>query len=216
MESGSISRRGFVTGVIGAGCMLALGGVTALPDKALCRPPGIMNEEQFIGACVRCGKCIEVCPNACISLAHLEDGLVNLRTPKLDFSRSASQLHGAVGWCDHCTQHNGGVAKCAQVCPSGALTPSAESSFDTMQLGIAHIETDWCLAWMMKGCTLCKNACPREAITFDDHNRPHVDETLCNGCGSCEQACVSLESVSVGAGDRSATTRAITVSPVQA
>jgi ferredoxin-type protein NapG len=149
-------------------------------------------------------------------VAHIEDGVVNLRTPKLDFSRSASQLHGAVGWCDHCTEHNGGVAKCAAVCPSGALTPSAESSFDTMQLGVAHIENDWCLAWMMKGCTLCKNACPREAITFDDHNRPHVDESLCNGCGSCEQACVSLESVSVGAGGRSATTRAITVSPASA
>ncbi|MDE8701726.1 4Fe-4S dicluster domain-containing protein [Adlercreutzia equolifaciens] len=216
MKKVSVSRRGFITGAVGAGCMLALGGVVMLPEQALCRPPGTRSENAFVGACVRCGKCIEVCPNACIVPATIEDGVVNLRTPKLGFSRSASQLRGAMGWCDHCTEYNNGVAKCAEVCPSGALTTTDDSSFDTMQLGVARIETDWCLAWMMKGCTLCKNACPQEAITFDEHNRPHVDESLCNGCGSCEQACVSLESVSVSAGGRSATTRAINVVPVGA
>lgn len=214
MDKTSLTRRGFVTGAVGCGCMLALGAVKLAPEGDICRPPGAQDGGRFIGACVRCGKCIEVCPNGCIAPAGLEDGIVNIRTPRLSFSRSAAQLHGAIGWCDHCAEHNGGVAKCAEVCPSGALSLADDSTFDTMRLGVARIETSWCLAWMLKGCTLCKNACPQGAISFDEHNRPVVDESKCNGCGSCEQACVSLESVSVGAGGRSATTRAITVRSV--
>ncbi len=203
-----------MAGAVGAGCLLALGGVALVSDQEVCRPPGAQDENRFIGACVRCGKCIEVCPNGCVTPAMLEDGLLNIRTPRLNFSRSTMQLHGAMGWCDHCAEYNNGIARCAEVCPSGALSLEDDSSFDTMRLGIAVIQTDWCLAWMMKGCTLCKNACPREAITFDNHKRPHVNESLCNGCGSCEQACVSLESVSVSAGGRSVTTRAINVKPM--
>lgn len=216
MDQVEVSRRGFVAGAVGAGCMVALGAVSFLPEGAVCRPPGARDESGFIGACIRCGKCIEVCPNGCIAPASLEDGLINMRTPRLDFSRSTSQLHGRIGWCDHCAEHNGGVARCAEVCPSGALSVSNGSSFDTMRLGVARIEKSWCLAWMLKGCTLCKNACPQDAISFDDHNRPIVDQEKCNGCGSCEQVCVSLESISTGAGDRSATTRAITVQPLEA
>lgn len=216
MSQGNVSRRGFVTGAVGAGCMVVLGGAKFLPEGEVCRPPGAQDENRFIGACVRCGKCIEVCPNGCIAPASIEDGLLNMRTPRLSFSRAASQLHGQMGWCDHCAEYNNGIAKCAEVCPSGALSLDDDSTFNTMRLGVARIETSWCLAWMLKGCTLCKNACPQGAIAFDNHKRPVVDESKCNGCGSCEQACVSLESVSMGAGQRSATTRAITVHPLNA
>ena len=215
MNTKDVTRRGFVSCACGAGFMLALGGTKFLPEEKVCRPPGAQDENRFVGACIRCGKCIEVCPNGCIVPTAIEDGIINVRTPRLNFSRSSSQLRGQMGWCDHCAEYNNGVAKCAEVCPSGALSLSDDSSFDTMRLGVAHIETSWCLAWILKGCTLCKNACPQGAISFDDHNRPVVDEGLCNGCGSCEQACVSLESVSMSAGDRSATTRAITVRPIE-
>lgn len=208
------TRRGFVAGAAGAVCLLALGGVRFLPEADFCRPPGAQDESRFIGACVRCGKCLEVCPTGVIVPTSIEDGVMAVRTPKLNFSRTAQDLHGKMGWCDHCAENNGGVAKCAEVCPSGALSLEDDSSFDTMRLGLAEITTDWCLAWNLKGCTLCKNACPREAIYFDEVNRPHVQAELCNGCGSCEQVCVSLESVSFGEGNRSATKRAIHVNSV--
>ena len=38
---------------------------------------------------------------------------------------------------------------------------------------------------------MCVEACPYEAITLNQNDRPVIDETLCNGCGACEFACPS-------------------------
>lgn len=212
--SGSgVTRRGFVVGTCGAAALLALGCVKFAPDAKVCRPPGAQDEARFLGACVRCGKCLAVCPNGVIAPSHIEDGIVAMRTPKLHYSQATSRLGGKLGWCDHCEKENGGVARCVEVCPSGALSPEESHTFETMKLGVAVIERDWCLAWRLKGCTICKNACPLKAISFDGQNRPLVDAEICNGCGACEQACVSLESTSVGQGEtsRAMTARAITV-----
>ena len=215
--AGGVSRRGFVLGSAGGVAMLALGLVKFAPETALCRPPGGQDEDRLLGMCVRCGKCMEVCPTGVIAPAHIEDGIVGVRTPRLDFSRSKAQLGSLAGWCDHCDDANGGTPRCAQVCPTGALTPSEGSTFDSMRLGTAVINRDWCLAWRLKGCTICQNACPLGAISFDGNNRPVVDERLCNGCGACEQACVSLESTSIGQDENNKhmTARAITVQQLE-
>lgn len=208
-----VSRRGFVAGGLGAAAMIVLGGVTLFPETALCRPPGAQDEVRFMGACIRCQKCAEVCPAGVIVPSHIEDGIASMRTPRLDFSRSDIQLGGKAGWCDHCQSANGGVARCVQVCPSGALDAAQDQQFADMSLGLAVIDHSTCLAWNLKGCTVCKNACPTGAIVFDEHNRPVVQADACNGCGACEQSCVSLESTSVGEGTtaRSTNERAVVV-----
>lgn len=213
---GGVSRRGFVYGCAGGAAMLALGLVKFAPASEVCRPPGGQDTARLLSACVRCGRCGEVCPTGAIAPTHLEQGIVGMRTPQLSFSQSKTQLAGKLGWCDHCDSANGGVARCAAVCPTGALSPDAEATFDTMRLGRAVINRDWCLAWRLKGCTVCLNACPTDAISFDSSNRPIVDESLCNGCGACEQACVSLESTSIGQDEtnKHMTARAITVQPL--
>ena len=94
---GSVSRRGFVVGAAGAGALLALGLVGFAPSGETCRPPGAQDEGRFLGACVRCGKCMEVCPSGVIVPAHLEDGIVGMRTSALNFSLSASQLGSKAG-----------------------------------------------------------------------------------------------------------------------
>ena len=213
-----VSRRGFVAGTCGAAALLALGCVRFVPSEGVCRPPGAQDEARFLGACVRCGKCLAVCPNGVIVPSHIEDGIAGMRTPKLYYSQATSRLGGKLGWCDHCQSANGGNPRCVEVCPSGALDLAGDSTFQTMRLGVAQIDHDSCLAWRLKGCTICKNACPLEAISFDNQNRPVIDEGLCNGCGACEQACVSLESTSVGQGltSRDTNERAIRVRPVSA
>lgn len=210
-----VSRRGFVAGTCGVAAMLALGTVSLVPSTSVCRPPGAQDEDRFSRLCIRCQKCAETCPNGVIVPTHLEDGIVAFRTPRLDYSQASNRLSGALGWCDHCEIENGGVPKCAAVCPTGAIEEKADSTFQTMRVGLAVLENDLCLAWRLKGCTVCLNACPLSAIYFDDNNRPWVEEALCNGCGSCEQACVSLEGVSLGEGDnkRDTAKRAITVEP---
>lgn len=216
-SSGAVSRRGFIAGAAGAAALVALGAVSLAPQAYAVRPPGAQDQARFLGACVRCGKCMEVCPNGVVVPSPVEEGLVAMRAPRLRFDLSSSDLNGKLGWCDHCAEANGGIARCAEVCPTGALSLKDGSAFDTMLLGKARIEHDWCLAWRLKGCTICKNACPLDAITFDDNNRPVIDEALCNGCGSCEQVCVSMESTSMGEGERhrAMTRRAIAVYPIE-
>lgn len=67
-----------------------------------------------MSACIRCEKCYEVCPRGVIAPAHLEDGLLNMRTPVMDFSAN---------WCDWCTEENGGEPLCVASCPTEALKP---------------------------------------------------------------------------------------------
>lgn len=42
-----------------------------------------------------------------------------------------------------------------------------------------------------RGCLAhrCQNACPRNAIYFDEHQRAHIDKTKCVECGMCSKVC---------------------------
>ena len=60
--------------------MLGLGGAvwgtTAIKLKAselTLRPPGALEEEDFVKACLRCGTCVESCPYDTLILATLDD-----------------------------------------------------------------------------------------------------------------------------------------------
>ena len=70
------------------GIALALGG----PDELL-RPPVVRDEAEFASRCIRCYRCISVCPTGVLAPATLDDGLLAMKTPKVDFHR---------GYCDFC------------------------------------------------------------------------------------------------------------------
>ena len=54
---------------------------------------------------------------------------------------------------------------------------------------MAVVVKEACIAWDWKGCTVCVEACPQEAITLDDQQRPVVDDETCDGCGLCQLIC---------------------------
>ena len=199
---GGMSRRAFTAGCVGAAATLALGGLKAVPAQALVRPPGGQDDKILFGACIHCEKCMEACPRHVIVPATFEDGILNMRLPKMDFHAD---------YCDFCAEENGGVPKCVATCPTNALKLAKDATPENTIIGVAEITTDWCLAFRRMLCRSCYDACPYGAISLDESNRPVVDAKLCNGCGACEAVCISMKAGSIAVGE---THRAIIVVPL--
>ena len=187
-----LTRRGALAGCAGIAALFALGGAgKALAGQGeLLRPPGAQDEDHFLATCLKCNRCQSICPQTCLRTAVLEDGLLNWRTPVMDYHR---------GICDFC-------GKCLETCPSGAI-----GSFDeiTQRIGTAQVDQERCIAYQMSGCRVCVDACIYGAISLDEHGRPQVDESKCNGCGRCENKCPSNSYLSYSGGKK----RGINVQP---
>lgn len=202
-ERRGMTRRSFAVGAAGAAAMLALGTVRFAGAEPLCRPPGAQDGDDFLMRCIHCEKCREVCPQTAIKPAELGSGLLSFRTPQMDFKS---------GWCDFCQEREGGPL-CAHVCPVNAFVLPDGVLSESVVIGKASINPDWCLAYRDMGCRECVDACPYEAMGVNEYGTPFVIEDLCNGCGACEFACISMSSGSLSLG---ATDRAIVVVPVDA
>lgn len=172
--SSSFSRRTLVAGGALVAANFAVGGVAHALDgnEAPLRPPSAEDEARFKAACLKCDRCRSICPQGCIRTGMLEDGLLNWRTPIMDFRR---------GICDFC-------GKCEDVCPTDCLV-----GVDAKRnhIGTAVIDEERCIAWIQGGCRICVDACPYEALAIDESGRPLVDAARCNGCGVCENRCPS-------------------------
>jgi ferredoxin-type protein NapG len=186
--------------------LLGLGGTiwgaTATRLKAsdlTLRPPGALNETDFVKACIRCGTCVESCPYDTLKLATLED-----HSPTgMPFFKPRSVP------CYMCPD-----VPCVPVCPSGALDITTiaketeglrgeEPDITKARMGIAVIDQEACLAYWGIQCDACYRACPLldEAITLEYKRNertgkhaflePVVHRNVCTGCGMCEHACVT-------------------------
>ncbi len=76
-------------------------------SKALLRPPGAVNEDEFVYACIKCGLCVQICPIEAIKLASIKDGL-SYGTPYIDPRGQACDFS-----CD--------AMQCVETCPTAAL-----------------------------------------------------------------------------------------------
>lgn len=180
----SISRRGFVAGGCAFASMFAVGGAAyALSgdDPKPLRPPGAQDVAHFTATCLKCNRCESACPQQCLRTGVLEDGILNWRTPIMDFHRGACTFCGA----------------CEDVCPAGSIAGARNES---QVIGVAKIDQDRCLAFAQSGCRVCVDACPYGAISLDSSMRPVVDAGACNGCGACEFACPSNTYLSFAGG----------------
>jgi ferredoxin-type protein NapG len=184
-----LPRRAFISGAVGAGVLIALGGIAkvAVAQEPLLRPPGGQNEAAFIGNCIKCDRCRSACPNNAIGVSNIADGLLDARSPKMDFRK---------GYCDFCANAGGGSSEqgdtgllCELNCPTGAL---GLFNHNTQRIGLAVVDPEQCIAFArLGGCKVCVEKCLYQAITFDTAMRPVVHTDLCNGCGYCEYICPS-------------------------
>lgn len=197
-----ISRRLFLKGSALAALGVALGGVAVAavylrPAEArgfYLRPPGAIDEKRFLAACVRCGKCAQVCPYKSIVMAGGEAG-VGIGTP-LIIPRETP--------CYLCSD-----LPCIKVCPSGALDKRLKE-IERVQMGTAVIvDRESCLSIRGLRCEVCYRQCPLidKAITIETrHNNrtgehtimePVIHKDKCVGCGICEKVCVREKPVIV-------------------
>lgn len=150
------------------------------------RPPGAATEETFMELCIRCARCIEVCPYDSIERADLFEKL-QIGTPYVFPDTKACYL----------------CMRCMKVCPTGALDPKLTDG-RKVRMGIAVINEKTCLNFLyykdeMLGvsstgtaqlCGTCYNVCPYtdEAIVMEKFILPVVTDR-CTGCGICAEKC---------------------------
>ena len=183
------------------------------------RPPGAIEEREFLAACIKCGQCVQVCPVEAIILADIDDGFGNgapyiiARDQACDFSCDATQ--------------------CILACPTGALSHEIDKK-EQVRMGLAVLtRPDACLARQGMGfkglargadfkglhryievdrwnpiliadhpydlplCDLCVRECPiKDAIKLEpmsddpnDKRKTPVITDKCVGCGMCEMIC---------------------------
>jgi MauM/NapG family ferredoxin protein len=145
-----------------------------LVRRGLLRPPGAVEEHEFLARCIRCQRCAEACETDAILLAPRAAGRT-AHTPYIVAETSA---------CDLCLA-------CGKACPTGALT-LLEKMADA-RMGTAVVDKRLCVSHNGTGvCGACFTICPLKgkAITQGKHNAPEVHDELCVGCGLCEEACI--------------------------
>ena len=61
----------FFGSLIGSGIFLA---PRLNAQTTLLRPPGALNEKEFLSTCIKCGQCVQVCPYHTLSLLDITSG----------------------------------------------------------------------------------------------------------------------------------------------
>ncbi|UCD29298.1 MAG: 4Fe-4S dicluster domain-containing protein, partial [Planctomycetota bacterium] len=119
------------------------------------RPPGTVEELEFLERCIKCDQCIRVCPTNVLQPAVSEAGLEGFWTPVMNFRMGHCQLN---------------CVACGEVCPTGAIQQiSVEEKLGLppyqeqgpIKLGTAHFDLGRCLPWSKNiPCVVCEEVCP--------------------------------------------------------
>ncbi|MHC4271485.1 MAG: 4Fe-4S dicluster domain-containing protein, partial [Planctomycetota bacterium] len=156
-----ISRRGFAlslaSGLSGLWAIRLAGTVGENWYNKMIRPPGSLEESEFLKRCIKCGQCMRVCPTNVLQPAGFEGGLENLWTPVFNnrIGSSGCQLN---------------CVSCGQVCPTSAIRPITldeklgQGKFidvGPIKMGTAFFDRNRCLPWAMnRPCIVCEENCP--------------------------------------------------------
>jgi ferredoxin-type protein NapG len=162
------------------------------------RPPGAVQEKQFLASCIKCGMCVEACPYDALDLAQPGDGSP-VGTP---------YFIPRTNPCRMCND-----IPCVPACPTGSLDKTLVSdkekggelilNINLARMGLAVIDRETCIAYSGIQCDACYRACPLidKAVTVEYTRNvrtgkhaimaPIVHSNACTGCGLCENACVT-------------------------
>ncbi len=209
-------RRRFFTDIAHHTGLGVMGGLlwAGYADKAksnplVLRPPAALEEDDFLKTCIKCGLCAEACRNRPQNIDK-ETGLPMEATLKM----AKAQDNVTIGTpffipsdvpCYMCDD-----IPCVPVCPTGSLDiakvtnpKTKELDVRMMDMGLAVVDQNSCIAFWGIQCDACYRACPLldEAIKLEyDRNsrtgkhaflKPVVVMDACTGCGLCEKACVT-------------------------
>lgn len=194
----ALTRRRFLADTAKTACGVGLVGLAvgmharsakSLPASAV-RPPGALQEDRFLAACVRCGLCVRACPYDILKLAQLGE-TVATGTP---------YFTARTGPCEMCED-----IPCVPACPTGALDHELTDITDA-RMGLAVlIDQESCIAFQGLRCEICFNICPVRGKAIKLEYRPNtrsgkhatfepvVSSDHCTGCGLCEKACILEE-----------------------
>jgi len=182
---GAISRKDFLFLIASSFLLLGFknreGNVGGGRDRPLLiRPPGVLNEGEFLNKCIRCGNCMKVCPTNGLQPVIFESGLSGIWTP---------HLVPEVGYCEY------NCNRCGNACPTGAIPRLGMAEKKNQRLGLAKIDRSICIAWAQnKECIVCEEHCPVPGKAIKAYRegkvlKPYVDSSLCIGCGICQNKC---------------------------
>ncbi|MCC7385878.1 MAG: 4Fe-4S binding protein [Deltaproteobacteria bacterium] len=203
-----LSRRRWVGAAVGGLLAVPVArastGVDPRPNPLRIRPPGSLDEPEFLERCIKCAACMKVCPTSGLQPALRETGIEGLWSPV---------LVPKLGYCEH------SCVLCGQVCPTGAILPLTVAiktgqgpSGQPVRIGSAAFDKGRCLPWAYDTeCIVCEEVCPTspkaiyfklETVTVRDGStltlrRPFVDLTRCTGCGVCEARCPVFDTAAV-------------------
>ena len=180
-----IATTAFVGGALAAKAQHGQGGLAEVVPKenpargARLVPFGAGSVKHFYDHCTACQLCVSACPNGVL---RPSTDLGHFLQPQMGYEN---------GYCrPECTA-------CSQVCPAGAILPVSPEQKQTIQIGVAHVNLEFCFAAQGKErCGNCAYHCPSGAIRMIqmegiEHPVPTVAEAQCIGCGACENLCPS-------------------------
>ncbi len=143
-------------------------------------PAGAKSSANLSNKCTACQLCVSACPH---NVLKPSTSLTTFMQPELSYEN---------GYCDIT------CVECSKVCPTGAILPIEKSVKANTQIGKVVWIAERCIVNTdNETCDNCFRQCPTGAIQMVAKNPkdpkspmiPAVNETLCIGCGACENLC---------------------------